>query len=227
VPYDPADMTIIRLNDTSLQHALHRTVETVLKGGIAAFPTETFYGLGVRYDDTGALARLYELKRRPRSKAMPLIIGTPDELDVIVSSFTGIEETIMSALWPGPLTLLMPSRPGLSEFITGGTGRVAVRVPGNSFALDLARSVAIPITATSANISGMAPARQANAVFRSFGEELDIIVDGGETPGGLPSTIVEVAGGTVRIVRRGVVTDDAIRAALTGRRGFSAVEEDV
>ena len=180
------------------------------EGGVAAFPTETFYALGVKYDNLQALARLSAIKHRPKDKAMPLIIGNRSVLALVSPSAGLIAEKLMERFWPGPLTLLIASRQGLPEFITAGSGKVAVRIPGRSFALDLAESLGFPITATSANISGMPPATHPDEVIGYFGDTLDVIVDGGKTPGGRPSTIVDVTDSGIKIVRQGAVPEEEI-----------------
>jgi L-threonylcarbamoyladenylate synthase len=180
------------------------------EGGVVAFPTETFYGLGVKYNDLKALARLSALKRRPKDKAMPLIIGDQKVLALISPSAGLIAEKLMEKFWPGPLTLLITARKSLSEFITAGSGKVAVRVPGSSFALDLAASLGFPVTATSANISGMPPATHPDEVIRYFGDAIDLIVDGGKTPGGKPSTIVDVTDRGLKVVRPGAIPEEEI-----------------
>ena len=158
-------MLRFRLSGDLLARAIHDSVGVLQRGGIIAFPTETFYGLGVKFDCHEALKRLYELKRRPREKAMPLIIGGREMLNEIVSldrlSNTGLLSAamiLMERFWPGPLTLLFPAKAGLSEYLVAKTGMVAVRIPGESFALHLAEKAGFPITATSANPSGLLPA---------------------------------------------------------------------
>jgi L-threonylcarbamoyladenylate synthase len=183
-------------------------------GGIVAFPTETFYGLGARYDRLSALERLYALKGRPHDKAMPLIIGDRRLLSLITTSVPTAAERLMDRFWPGPLTLILPAQKTLSVHITAGTGTVAVRIPGKSFALTLVSSLDFPITATSANISSQPPADTAEGVSGYFGNSLDLIIDCGKTSGTLPSTIVDATGSRPVIVRQGVLSEDEITRAV-------------
>ena len=120
----------------------------------------------------------------------------------------------MEEFWPGPLTLILRAKKNISRYITAGTERVAVRIPGTSFALSLAQKANFFITATSANLSGMIPAQDADAVARYFGDRIDIVIDGGPTPGGLPSTIVDVTGGGIRILREGAISKELLREFL-------------
>ena len=207
-------MTIIRPAETGISEALKKASVIIKKGGVVAYPTETFYGLGVKYDDISALKKLYGIKYRSWNKALPLIIGEKRELDLIASGMTVSAEKLAKKFWPGPLTLLLPARPDISEFITANTGKIAVRIPGASFALDLARSLGFPITATSANISGMPPADTAEDVIKYFGDALDLIVDCGKTPGGKPSTIVDASDQKIRFLRAGAITIEDVFNAL-------------
>jgi L-threonylcarbamoyladenylate synthase len=203
-------MRVIKISVENRREAIAAASEIVREGGIAAFPTETFYGLGVKYNDIRALEKLYELKGRPKKRAMPIIVGDRKMLRLFCSSLNRVEEKIAERFWPGPLTLLVAVREDLPELITAGTGKVAVRIPGKSFALELARSLDFPITATSANISGMLPAESAGDVLRYFGNSLDIIIDGGKTRGGKPSTIIDASGGKIKIVRHGAIPQEEI-----------------
>ena len=203
-------MLILKLNATNLEQVLRDASETLKAGGIVAYPTETFYGLGAKFDMEKALKKIYELKQRPDEKAMPLIIGNKELLSVITASVSNIAESLMNRFWPGPLTLILPAKENLSEFITGGTNTVAVRIPGESFALHLAKTANFPITATSANVSGASPAQNAETVMSCFGDTIDLIIDGGTTPGGLPSTVVDVTESEIRIMRDGVIKKELL-----------------
>lgn len=195
---------IIKLTDENLGEVITKAIAVLKNGGIVAYPTETFYGLGAKYDMDSALERLYEIKKRPKEKAMPLIIGNREELSFITDSVNEQANDLMDRFWPGPLTILFRARPSLSEYIVSES-KVAVRIPGESFALRLAKTAGFPITSTSANISGMPPADSASLVFDYFGGEVDLIIDGGKTKGRLPSTIVDITGDLPKIIRHGSI----------------------
>ncbi len=198
-------MKSLKLKKENLGEVISECIQALNEGKIVAFPTETYYGLGVRYDNEEALKRLYEIKKRPRDKAIPLIIGDPSMVEMVAEVVSPLEHDIMQRYWPGPLTLILKARDGLSEYITSGTGKVALRVPGESFALELARRAGFPITATSANPSGSPPADTAEMILKYFATEVDVLVDGGRTHGYEPSTIVEVVGEQIKLIRRGVI----------------------
>jgi L-threonylcarbamoyladenylate synthase len=203
-------MVLMNVKELSVETVLLKALEVLKSGGIIAYPTETFYGLGVKFDLEGPLERLYAIKQRPRVKAMPLIIGKGEQLQSVADSMSIVAKALMAEFWPGPLTLLFRARGNLSHFITAGTGKVAVRVPGESFALALAGIAGFPITATSANPSGLPPADDAETVMRYFGSDVDLIIDAGPAPGGIPSTIADTTGDTVRILREGVIKKEAL-----------------
>jgi L-threonylcarbamoyladenylate synthase len=198
-------MIRIKAAGLNMTQVLLETVAVLASGGIVAYPTETFYGLGVKYDLEDSLEKLYLIKKRPREKAMPLIIGNRALLSSLTDSIGTTAESLMERFWPGPLTLLFRARKSLSHFITAGTGKVAVRIPGKSFALELVETAGFPITATSANPSGLPPARDADTVVEYFGTAIDLIIDAGPTAGRLPSTIVDTTAGAIEIVREGVI----------------------
>jgi L-threonylcarbamoyladenylate synthase len=191
--------------EINIGEVLFNAVETLKKGGIIAYPTETFYGLGVKFDIEDSLKRLFEIKKRPEEKAIPLIIGNKELLHTLTSSINNKAMVLINRFWPGPLTLIFSARDNLSDYITAGTCTIAVRIPGESFALQLAKAAGFPITATSANPSGMPPALNVETVTKYFGDKIDLIIDGGHSPGGSPSTIVDVTGDDIKIVREGTI----------------------
>jgi L-threonylcarbamoyladenylate synthase len=208
-------MLRIKVSEANMEQVLHQAVDMLKNGGIIAYPTETFYGLGVKFDLEDSLKTLYDIKQRPEEKAMPLIIGSKELIPIVAKSVNKIAVSLMDRFWPGPLTLIFPAIEGLSEYITAGTHKVAVRIPGESFALQLAKTANSPITATSANPSGLPPARDAETVIRYFGDKIDLIIDGGTTSGGLPSTIVDITENKINILREGVI-DKKLLTLLSG-----------
>lgn len=203
-------MFILRLNEKNLQHILNRSIDVLIDGGIVAYPTETFYGLGVKFDIEYSLQKLYEIKQRSEDKALPIIIGSRSLLAHMVSSINNTALSLMNNFWPGPLTIILPAKETLSAYLTAGTHSVAVRMPGESFALRLAQSANFPITATSANPSGKLPAQDAETVTRYFGNKIDLVIDGGSTRSNLPSTIVEVKGKSIKIIRKGAIKREVL-----------------
>ncbi|MDA8170653.1 MAG: L-threonylcarbamoyladenylate synthase [Nitrospiraceae bacterium] len=206
-------MHLVKADREHLQDAISEARAVLQKGGIIACPTESSYGLCARYDDQAALERLSLLKGRPGEKPFPLIIGKTGDLSLIATDAWPIALKLAREFWPGPLTLLFSARAGLHVLISKD-GKVAVRVPGASFALELARSFGLPLTATSANPAGLAPATDARGVQDYFGDGVDLIVDGGKAPGGPASTIVDVTGGEMKTLREGAIDLGTIKRHL-------------
>lgn len=196
-------MEYLKLSRANEDELIQRAMDVLNRGGVVAFPTETFYALGAMYDKEEALERLYELKRRPFEKAIPVMIGSAEQVSLIATDVPEEANRLMEKYWPGPLTIVLKAGEGLSRYLTAGTDKVAVRIPGESFALGLVRKADFPVTATSANPSGVPPAEDAQAVLKYFGETLDLIIDGGQTPGGAPSTIIEIVKAEVKLLRKG------------------------
>jgi L-threonylcarbamoyladenylate synthase len=211
-------MLRIKVSELNMAQVLRHTVETVANGDIVAYPTETFYALGVKFNLADSLKNLYKIKQRPKDKAMPLIIGNKELLPLIAASVNNMALLLMDRFWPGPLTLILSAKENLSEYITAGTHKVAVRIPGESFALHLAKYANFPISATSANPSGIPPARDAETIIRYFGDRIDLIIDGGPTSGELPSTIVDVTEREMKILREGMIKKELLTLLLAGHK---------
>ncbi len=185
-------------------------LQILKKGGVVAYPTESFYALGVMINDEAALKRLYTLKKRPLEKAMPVIVGNKYVLKSVVKSIPPQAEKLIEIFWPGALTIIFDAKDDLSELLIGSKSTIAVRIPGKGFALSLAKAANFPITATSANLSGKPPARESEKVIDYFGEHIDLIVDHGKTPGGKPSTIIDVTTTPPRVLREGSIFSELL-----------------
>ncbi len=174
-------------------------------GGILAVPTETFYALAANPYHPGALQRLYALKGRPVAKPVLLLVAIPGMVLQVARKVPETAVRLMARFWPGPLTLILPARRDLPALVTGGTGTVGVRQPRQPLTCRLLAALDLPVTGTSANRAGQEPLTRAEELAREFGNEIDLILDGGPCPGGLPSTIVDVSVTPPRLVRPGAV----------------------
>lgn len=194
--------------------ALERAAEIIAAGGLVAIPTETVYGLAADAANGEAVARIFEAKGRPRFN--PLIAHVSDrEMSDTLASLDPLSRKLADAFWPGPLTLVLPIRNGapLHPLVTAGLETVALRMP-KGFGHDLISRLGRPLAAPSANSSGRISATTAEAVARDLGHRVDLVVDGGQTPVGLESTIVKVQGEQVRLLRPGGVAVADIEAVL-------------
>jgi L-threonylcarbamoyladenylate synthase len=194
--------------------ALRAAADAVRAGGVIAYPTETVYGLGADPFDEGAVKRVFDLKGRGAEKALILLIRGGQDLAGVASEAPETARRLMEALWPGPLTLALRASPGLSKILLGGGETVAVRVSSHPVARALTDFVGGPITSTSANRSGQPPARSALEVGAIFGEEVDLIVDGGPSAEDRPSTVVDVSGPLPILLREGKIGVEAIEAVV-------------
>lgn len=195
---------LIQLSNENYAEVIDKAANILINGGIIAYPTETLYGLGAKYDVEQALDRIFTLKKRPEEKTLTLIIGDLSQLSFITDFIPDSAKELMRNFWPGPLTLVFKAKKSISKSLVLDD-TVAVRIPGDSFALRLARLVPFPFTATSANISNMPAAQDAATVFNYFGTGVDLIIDGGKTPGEPPSTIVDVSKDDIRVIRKGAI----------------------
>lgn len=180
-------------------------VNRLKRGGIVAFPTETFYGLAVDPFCRNALVALFGLKKRPADKPILVLIDHIEQISLLAKSVPQQYVPLMERCWPGPLTLIFPAKKSLPVELTGGTGTIGIRISSHPLARKLLRATGIPLTATSANISGSPPPQTAQAVAAMFGPSLCYILDGGKTHGGLSSTVVGLAGETPVVLRQGPI----------------------
>lgn len=194
-----------------------RMARLVQAGRVLAIPTETYYGLGANPFDGAAVARLLSIKGRPDGKPILILIGDRAQLQDLVTEVSPAAQVLMEAFWPGPLTLVFSASASLPQSVTAGTGTVGVRHTSHAALAELLRHTG-PLTGTSANRSGEPPVQTAAEVERTLGAMLDVIVDGGPTQGGLPSTVLSVCDG-VRMIREGPIDRAMIQQALTAR-GF-------
>ena len=182
-------------------------------GGIAAIPTDTLYGLAADPFNRSAVARLFTIKDRAKEKALPLVAASRAQVETSLGALSPLASRLADAFWPGPLTLVVPAPPTLAPEVTGGTDTVAVRVPDHAATRALCDACGWPLTSTSANRSGEPPTADPTVVEHAMGALIDLLVDAGQTPGGPPSTIVDVTDSEPRLVRAGAIPWDAVLTA--------------
>ena len=183
--------------------SISRAVGHLRGGGIVAFPTETYYGLAVDPDCALAVARLFTVKQRGDNKPLLLLIDHKEQLADLVEEISPLYRPLMKRYWPGPLTLVFPAKTHVNREITGHTGTVGIRISPHPLARQLVQRMGKPITATSANISGRAPARSAAEVEEMLGDLIDYIIDGGPSDGGLCSTVIGIKNDGLCLLRQG------------------------
>ncbi len=190
----------------ALEAALARAVACLRQGGLLAYPTESFYGLGADVYSERALKRLFAVKQRARNQPILMLIPSRESLGRYVTRVSPLAGELMDAFWPGGLTLVFEAAAGLSPILTAGSGRIGVRLSSHPVAGALARALGKPISGTSANLTGQPACRTAGEVNRSLGTRLDLILDGGKTPGQAASTVLDVTVSPPRILREGMIS---------------------
>lgn len=179
--------------------------EVFKRGGIIAYPTETFYGLGADPFNEDALERLFELKGRPRGKPILVVIREVSELTLLAADIPDVATSLIKRYWPGPLTIVFKAKEGLSELLTGGTGKIGVRLSSSPVTQRLVEILRSPITSTSANPSGMSPARDYKEVLEYFDDAVDVVIKAERLSADQPSTVVDVTAEKPVVIREGVI----------------------
>lgn len=187
------------------------------QGELVVFPTDTVYGVGADAFSAAALDRLYQAKQRPLSKGVPILISDAEQVARIAAPLPEhqrpIVQTLMAAYWPGPLTLILPRSDALPANLSPNAG-VAVRLPANDFARAIIRQAGGAVATSSANLSGAEPACTAAEAFAALQGVVAAVIDGGPTPGGVPSTIVDCTGAVPHLVRAGPIPFEQLLEAL-------------
>lgn len=190
--------------DRPSSHVIEEAVAVLRKGGLVGFPTETFYGLGAAMSSEEAVARIFRVKGRPESKPLLVLVESVPMAEM-VAEVSATARELMARHWPGALTLILPARPSVPVPVTAGTGTVGVRYSAHPVASALVRALHEPVTAPSANRSGEAAPTTAEEVLAAFAGEIEVLIDGGPTAGGLPSTVLDLTVSPPCVRRQGVV----------------------
>lgn len=191
---------------------IQRALDALYKGGIVAFPTDTVYGVGTLAFNNSAIESIYNAKKRPIEKAIPILIGDLHDLEKVGVNIPDMALRFAARFWPGPLTCVIPKQPTLPAAISA-TSTVAVRIPNHPDALALLRAAG-PMAVTSANISGQPSPTTAQEVYAQLNGRIPLILDGGTTPGGVPSTLVDCTGERPVVLREGPITLENLLSAL-------------
>ena len=200
---------LLPANAESIQVAL----QILREGGLVAFPTDTVYGVGTLVFDGKAVESIYVAKQRPIEKAIPVLMADAADMEKVGMDIPEVAYQLAARFFPGPLTCLIPKQPTLPESVSA-TETVGVRVPDHEVARALLRAAG-PMAVTSANISGQASPSTAQEVLAQLGGRIDLILDGGKTPGGVPSTLVDCTGKDLKILREGPISLAEIRQKLS------------
>ena len=192
----------------------HLAAEIIARGGVIAFRTDTFYGLGADPFNRSAVQRIKQLKGREANQPILVVISDIDQIEHFITERSRAFDLLAERFWPGALTLIGKAAPEVPGEVTAGTGTIGVRLPGDDNVRALLRACGGALTATSANPSGAEPARTAGEVERYFGAAVDLIIDGGEARADRPSTVVDARAAELKLIREGAVLWSSIREYL-------------
>ncbi|MBN1313609.1 MAG: threonylcarbamoyl-AMP synthase [Anaerolineae bacterium] len=189
-----------------------RAAEVIRAGGVVIFPADTVYGIAADVWQPKAVAALYAVKQRPPDKAIPVLLADPEHIDLVASDVPSMARRLASAFWPGPLTIAVPKNSHLPEIVSA-LPTVGVRIPDHDGTRAVIRACGGALAVTSANLSGASNPLTAGEAS-SLGEGIALVLDGGRCAGGQPSTVVDVSGGSLRIVRPGPIGEDVLRSII-------------
>lgn len=207
-------MTILFKAET-LSGSEWKQVRGIFKeGGMIAYPTETFYGIGVDPFNKSAVNKLFKLKGRGTDKPISILIKDKKMLSEVVEDISSSAKTLIKRFWPGPLTIIFNAKKTIPPALTGNTGKIAVRISSNPVAQKLLEAINSPITTTSANPSGKKSPVTAGEVMDYFGDKIDLIIDGGLLSGKLGSTIVDATEEKLKIIREGEIPVKTVLASV-------------
>jgi L-threonylcarbamoyladenylate synthase len=193
--------------------ALEQILSFLRAGGVIAFPTDTAYGLGADPFNDGAVRRIFEIKGRPETKPILLLVNSMEMANRVVT-FSDKATALAERFWPGPLTMILPARENVPSLVTAGTGTVGVRWADASFAQRLITAFNRPITATSANLAGRPSTVNVTEVREQLDESIDLIVDGGTLPARGGSTLLDLTAIPARLLREGPIAEAELSDVL-------------
>jgi L-threonylcarbamoyladenylate synthase len=190
---------------------LQQAVRPIQEGEVIAFPTETFYGLGADALNPRAVEKIFQIKQRDHSRPILVLVGQSSQVWDLVEAVPTHAWALMNRFWPGPLTLVFQASRKVPGILTGQTGKIGIRIPGDPLTRHLLKTLSVPLTATSANRSGQDSPTTAQEVVKSMGEDIALTLDAGPTPGGLPSTVVDVTTNPFLILRKGQIPEEMLK----------------
>ena len=184
-------------------NSITQAVELIRSGGTVAFPTDTVYGLAADAFQPAAIDKLFEIKERSKNQAIAILLGSPEHLALVAEQPSSTAKALAEKHWPGALTLVITRHPDVPDILSP-LPTIGVRIPDHPAAVALLKQTG-PLAVTSANLSGHPNTSTAEEVFAQIGDRVDLILDGGKTPGGVPSTVVDLTGDSPKILREGPV----------------------
>jgi L-threonylcarbamoyladenylate synthase len=195
----------------SIQQQVEQATTILKQGGIVVCPTDTVYGVVAAINIEPAVERIYRIKGRPRSQALPILLADKSQMADVAKIVPLLAWRLADKFWPGALTMVLFKSESVSDIVTGGGKTVAVRMANHPMPTAIIRGLGVPIVGTSANLSGHPSALTAEEVRTQIGDQVDMIIDGGRCPGGTESTIVDLSGEEPRILRQGPISFEELK----------------
>lgn len=211
---------IVKIDPENIDPALIEKAAMIIRhGGLVGFPTETVYGLAADALDQNAVARVFDVKGRPPDKPLPVQIHDIFLLPMLTEEIPDSAYALIRRFLPGPLTIVLKASSSVSEMVTAGTGKVGIRMPDHPVAIEFLKTVGVPIVAPSANTSGFLPPLDAQMLMEDLGGRIECILDAGPSRLMIASTVVDVTGSNVRIIREGVISEEMIMDCINRKGG--------
>ncbi len=208
---------LLKIDEKNFGEVIREAAKVILAGGVVAVPTESFYGLAVHALNEKAIERLFTVKGRREDNPVLILIAFREALGSYVKEVPSRARRLIDRFWPGGLTMVFLADPVLPASLTAGMGKIGVRLSSHPVPRELARAVGAPITGTSANRSGQPSCSTAAEVMEAVGKDIDLILDGGTTPGRKGSTVLDVTVDPAVVLREGMVSREDLEPFLTGR----------
>ena len=191
---------------TSINQQIELAAEILRNGGIVAYPTDTVYGLGADPRSEETVQKIYRAKKRSSKLPLPLLLAGTSDIERVAVNIPEVAWRLVERFLPGGLTLVLKRSPWVPDIVTAGGDTIAVRIPDHDITLALIQSLGSPLVGTSANVSGRPSPVTAEEVYRQLGDKVDMVIDGGECPGGIDSTVVDVSGECPVVIREGAIS---------------------
>jgi L-threonylcarbamoyladenylate synthase len=206
---------LLKVEEGNFEEVILAAARAVISGGVVAVPTESFYGLAVNALDKEAISRLLEIKKRSEDHPILILISSADDLSRYVSRISPVARELIKGFWPGGLTMVFAAGPILPVSLTGGSGKIGIRLSSHPVPAALASAAGVAITGTSANVTGEPPFTDPAELLTALGSQVDLILDAGKTAGGKGSTVLDVTVSPPVILREGMVTRRLLQPFLS------------
>ena len=200
--------------DSGKARSITQAAQVILEGGVIIYPTETIYGIGANALEPKIVEKVFAIKERKKSNPILVLVPNRESLEELAIGVPEQAEVLMRNFWPGPLTIVFQASPIVSPILTAGTGKIGIRLSSDNFCRELLSICGIPITSTSANLSGEPNPDSIGIISKLVLDSVDLIVDAGKLTSQTPSTVVDVTKGKVELLREGAISFQRIQEVL-------------